>query len=271
VKRQRLWRGLVSLSVLFTLYIILSSHEFWLEPNKFFYKRGEVINVRFRVGEQFEGENWKGNRARVEKMHFYFGGVKDSCNNNLSDQEGDSLQIMLMDEGTAMLTMTTNNNFIELEGDKFNDYLKEDGLTEALEYRMRVGDSAKAGKEYYQRSTKTIIQVGTNRDKTYKQLTDLPIDIIPDDHPYHLAKDDKFKVRLLFKRTPMANQVVKVWHRQNNKTSIQTHTTDENGEVKFFITPSGKWMVSTVKMVRLENDPKAEWQSYWGSLTWGYE
>jgi hypothetical protein len=29
-------------------------------------------------------------------------------------------------------------------------------------------------------------------------------------------------------------------------------------------------MVSCVKMVRLQNDPQAEWQSYWGSLTWGY-
>ena len=30
-------------------------------------------------------------------------------------------------------------------------------------------------------------------------------------------------------------------------------------------------MVSTVKMIRLENDAKANWQSYWGSCTWGYQ
>jgi hypothetical protein len=30
-------------------------------------------------------------------------------------------------------------------------------------------------------------------------------------------------------------------------------------------------MISTVKMERLENDPRANWQSYWGSCTWGYQ
>ena len=259
------------LFILFLLFTFLTSHEFWIAPDKFHYKRGEQINLRFMVGEQFVGENWTGNRSRIKSMHFYYGGVKDSCHQNFSDKQGDSMQIALYDEGTAMITMNTVNSFIELEADKFNTYLLEDGLKEAYDDRIRNGDSSKAGREYYQRSIKTIIQVGSNRDKTYKQLTNLPIDIIPDDHPYHLSKDDNFKVRLLFMKTPMAHQLVKVWHRQNDKTSVQTVTTDENGEVKFFATPSGKWMISTVKMVKLSNDPKADWQSYWGSLTWGYE
>jgi uncharacterized GH25 family protein len=56
----------------------------------------------------------------------------------------------------------------------------------------------------------------------------------------------------------------------------QEMSTDENGEVSFLTETSGEWMVSCVKMIRLENDPKADptaigWQSYWGSCTWGYE
>ena len=48
-----------------------------------------------------------------------------------------------------------------------------------------------------------------------------------------------------------------------------------NGEIKFPVTGSGKWMVSVVKMERLEKETQAHpiaigWQSYWGSLTWGY-
>ena len=30
------------------------------------------------------------------------------------------------------------------------------------------------------------------------------------------------------------------------------------------------WMVSLVKMVPNKADDKADWQSYWGSFTWGY-
>ena len=68
----------------------------------------------------------------------------------------------------------------------------------------------------------------------------------------------------------LRNTKVKVWHKLDDKTSEEEYTTDNEGELKFFLSPQGEWMVSCVKMVRLEGDPKAEWQSYWGSLTWGY-
>jgi uncharacterized GH25 family protein len=64
---------------------------------------------------------------------------------------------------------------------------------------------------------------------------------------------------------------MKIWHREKGKTINQEMSTDENGEISFLTEPSGEWMLSCVKMVRLENDPKATWQSYWGSCTWGYE
>ncbi len=257
-------------SVLLCSLLILA-HEFWLQPDKFIYKRGETINLRFMVGENFEGENWSGNRDRVQSLNFYFGGVKDSCRQGLSDKKGDSLQIALYDEGTAMLSFNSTNSFIELDAEKFNNYLKEDGLTEAIEYRKQHNENKKKGRENYQRCAKTILQVGNKTDKTFKQHTNLLIDIIPYDNPYNVAKDENFKVRIFFNKQPLAHTLVKVWHRQNNKTTQTTHTTDKGGEVKFFLTPSGQWMVSTVKMARLENDPKADWQSYWGSLTWGYE
>lgn len=47
-------------------------------------------------------------------------------------------------------------------------------------------------------------------------------------------------------------------------------TSNMNGEISFKAEPFGKWMISTVKMVRLQDDAKAQWQSYWGSVTWGY-
>jgi uncharacterized GH25 family protein len=259
--------------ILILLYTLFSSHEFWLQPEKFIYKRGEMINIRFLVGENFNGENWTGNIDRVKSLRFYFGNVSDkNLGDAISKEEGDSIQLAMADEGTAMIAFESKNSFIELEAAKFNDYLREDGLTDALEYRMKHKDSSKAGKEFYQRSVKTLIQVGDKTDHTYKQKTGLPIDIIPDDHPYSVAKDDDdFKVKFYFQGEPMKHTKVKVWHKVNNKISPAEYTTDNDGEIKIFLTPTGQWMVSTVKMIHLENDPKAEWQSYWGTLTWGYE
>jgi uncharacterized GH25 family protein len=62
-----------------------------------------------------------------------------------------------------------------------------------------------------------------------------------------------------------------VWQRNNNQTTRQQYFTNRKGEISFTVFTTGKWMVSTVKMMPTENDPQANWQSYWGSCTWGYQ
>lgn len=259
------------LLILILIFLDVSGHEFWIQPDKFIYKRGETVNLKFLVGEHFSGENWSGDKNKVNNMSLFFGEVSDtSLGDNLSTRNGDSLQLALLDEGTIMVTCNTSNSFIELEGPAFNQYLLDEGISEALEYRQQNGDTLKKGSEYYQRSVKTLFQVGEDYSNTYKQKTNLPVDIIPKDNPYKVAKDGDFKIKILFMGEKLKNAKVKVWHRLKNKINEQDYTTDEDGELKIFLSTEGEWMVSCVKMTRLQNDPKAEWQSYWGSLTWGY-
>jgi uncharacterized GH25 family protein len=75
---------------------------------------------------------------------------------------------------------------------------------------------------------------------------------------------------VLFNKQPLSNQLIKIWHRVNGQTVKEEMHTNEKGEISFTISTTGKWMVSTVNMIRLQNDT-AQWQSYWGSCTWGYQ
>lgn len=249
---------------------VLSAHEFWLEPEKFIYQRGEEINVRFHVGENFEGENWSGDTSRIQSLNFYYSKVKDDLSPAMGIEKGDSIQFSQFDEGTAMVTFNSKNTFIELDSAQFNAYLQEDGLKEAIQYRKKHNETDSAGHEYYQRCTKAIIQVGTVYDNTFKQQTGLPIDIIPQINPYTIRNKKEMTVKVLFQQQPLKNSLVKIWHRKKNETLKEEYITNQNGEVSFDVETNGKWMVSCVKMIRLEEDTKAEWQSYWGSCTWGY-
>ena len=249
----------------------LSGHEFWLHPDKFIYKVGENVNIRFMVGENYTGENWSGNRTRVKDLRLFYSDVTDDCKNQLSDTTiGDSLRMAFFEEGTFMLAFNNVNSFIELKADEFNAYLKEDGLQEAIEYRTSHNETNNTGREYYQRSVKTIFQVGNKLTNIHKKQTFLPIDIVAEANPYSVLDGSDLKVKVLFKKKPLANAVIKVWHRDNDQTVKHEVRTNAKGEVKFPVFTSGRWMVSIVKMIRLRNDPKADWQSYWGSLTWGY-
>jgi uncharacterized GH25 family protein len=268
---KNLYKSLLLLLTLSALYTFLSSHEFWLEPAKFIYKAGEPVSIKFLVGENFEGENWKGNRQTIQYLHLYYNGVEDDLAGMFTDSTyGDSLYMQFFDEGTTMVTFNSANKFIELDSAKFLEYLKEDGLQNAIDYRAEHGETDSAGREYYQRSVKTIFQVGAKQDDTYKINTTLPVDIIPLSHPYSLKNGQSLQVKIFFLKEPLANAAVKIWHKLNGKTEKQEVMSDSSGIIKFPVNPSGNWMVSTVKMIRLKNDSTAQWQSYWGSLTWGY-
>ena len=258
--------------IIFLFFILaapLLAHEFWLQPERFIYQPGETINLRFWVGENFEGNNWGGNHTRINSLQLYLDGVTDDLSNQLSDEKGDSLQLALYDEGTAMITFNSNNSFIELEADKFNSYLQDDGMQNVIDYRTKHHETDSAGKEAYQRSVKTIVQVGDTKNNI-SYTTTLPLDIIPLTNPYLLKDTGSLAVRVLFKKTPLSNQFVQVWQRTGDSTVRQSYHTNENGEFSFTVNTTGKWMVSTVRMVRLNKDG-ANWQSYWGSCTWGYE
>lgn len=258
---------------LFFLLTLLSSHEFWLSPDKFIYNRGEKINIRFFVGENFEGENWKGNNEKIQTLKLYYGGVSDDLSKCLSEEKGDSVELTILDEGTHMIAFNSTNSFIEIDTSIFNTYLEDDGLYNAIEYRKQHNETDSMGRELYQRCAKTLIQVGNTKakDNTYSVLTGMPVDVIPLSNPYSLKNKDSLTVKILFRNTPLAHALIKIWHRKNDKTEKTEFVSDENGQIRFPVSVSGKWMVSVVKMERLDMDEKAQWQSYWGNLTWGYD
>lgn len=264
-------RKIGSIFFLLTLISPLLAHEFWLNPERFIYKRAGKINVRFLVGENFDGENWEGNNERIKSLQIFYGGVSDDLSPVVTEAAGDSIEYSMIDEGTHLLAFNSNNAFIEMDPLKFDEYLKEDGLLNALEYRKQNNETGCSGREFYQRCAKTIIQVGTVKDKTFSFATELVIDIIPFSNPYELNNNELFRAKIFYKRSPLPNALVKLWHRTKNKTVKKELKTDANGEVVFRVTTKGKWMISTVTMERLTDNPIADWQSYWGSLTWGYE
>ncbi len=263
----------LTLFFFFSSSILLFSHEFWLHPTKFIYQPGELITIKLLVGENYEGENWSGTSKSIENLQLHFPGTTDELSQKIGETPGDSLQFSIYEEGTCLLSYHSTNKFIELEAEKFNEYLKEDGLQNATDYRLAHHETDSVGREYYQRSVKTIFQVGTKKTSLYKKQTSLPLDIIPLQNPYELTKGSSstLTVKVLFQKKILTNQLVVVWHRLNGKTIKEEYKTNESGQLSFTVSSDGRWMVSTVKMERITNDSKVQWQSYWGSCTWGYE
>lgn len=242
------------------------AHEFWLDPISFFSTKA---CVRFKVGEHFSGENWNGDYQKVKLLEMVNHSERSITNaQQMLPNEGDSLQFVLPFIGTQILVYNGVNSFISQDAKAFNEYLKEDGLTEVLEERRSKGMDTAMGREYYQRSAKTLLQNGSLKTPC-NFPTELPLDIVPLQHPYSITTPTTLSFQVFFQQRPLQKALIRTWHLLDGKlTAGSIEMTNSTFELP--VLPKGKWMVSLVKMVPNSIDDQADWQSYWGSLTWGY-
>ena len=254
--------------MLSAITFLVAAHEFWLEPDKFHFKAGETASVNFRVGESFIGETWKMKTGRIVRMEHHSQTEVRDLKNLLKEDGVDPLPVFLSSEGSHLLVMESSPAFIRLDGQKFTEYLQEDGIDDILYQREKDGISADSASELYSRHTKLILQAGSTVDDNYKMASGQPIEIIPDKNPATLKKGDRIAFKILFERKPLFGAKVKVWNRYNHRTSVQNIFTQQDGMIETHVSNPGAWMVSVVKMVP-SKDPEAQYRSYWGTLVFG--
>ena len=258
----------ITLGLLLITSFFVIAHEFWLEPQKFLLQIGEKLNLKVFVGEGFIGEDIDFSRFTIAKFSHY--SSKGEVNTKGSLDESKLNEFLTFEtEGNHLLALNNTNKNITLEADKFNDYLVEEGLDNALKLRTQKGELNKNGREMYQRCVKTLLQVGKTHDDTYRINTGMRLEVIPEQNPYTSDKSLTFKV--LFDNKPLKNALVLVWQKGVEKPNMRKMRSDTNGTVSFSFKPEGVWMVSTVNMVPYADSAEADWQSYWGSYTFGFK
>ena len=253
-----------------------SLNDFWLLPDKFQYEPGEPINICLKTGDNFEGVNWDGDTSGINRLDFYYADIEDDLSAAMGSRPGDSIQLSVFDESTAVVTFSSKNSFERHDAVYFNTRLQGEGLHDVYEYRREHNETDSTGNEYSQWNVKTIFQVGAELTTTYKQQTALPIDIILQQNPYSFEDAAVIDVKIFFQNQPFKNGLVKIWNRQNDKTIVQEMLTDGDGGMSFMLQPTGKWMITCVKTIKnkKEGDSSSiamEWQTYRGSCTWGYD
>jgi uncharacterized GH25 family protein len=266
---MRLSRKIIITCVLFLSASLVQAHEFWLQPTRFQFKTGDTMEVDFMVGTNFEGEFWELKKQRVAKLLHFSADQSESLLNLVQDGKGKKISYSFQNEGTHLFAMQSNNSFMKMDGEKFNAYLKEDGLDEILEQRTQAGTLGDSARENYARCAKLLVQAGDQTDETYKQIVGLALEIVPLSNPYAIKKAEELKFKVFFHGKPLPFTQMKVWNRGQSKTFVQSVYTDKDGAFTTRLSNSGLWMISTVKMSR-SKQASADWQSFWASLVFGF-
>lgn len=243
---------------------LLSAHECWLQPATFSPVAGPTIGLTIQVGEHFQGEPKPFNPERIAALkHFSAAGTEDwtaKANNKLQ------LPVKFEDAGTHVVTYDSKPSLITLTPAEFDAYLREEGLEFVIAERERSGESAKPGRERYQRCNKTIVQADGRADATFGITTGQRLEIIPLDNPADWRAGGTLRFKLLFAGQPLADAKVRAWHRAGEKLTTLDGRITVAGEVAFALPAGGQWMLSTIRMARV-TDKDADWESTWGNLT----
>ena len=246
-------------------------HEYWLECDNFFLKVNENTNIRLFVGEGLKkDEERQYQAAKTDSFQMFSGGESFDVRSLAEDGKSPVLKFGSDHSGTFLLSMERNWSYIKLDAAKFEDYLREDGMEYIIAERKRLGESAKEGRERYSRYLKTLIQVGDSRTGSAKTRIGSRIEIVPLENPYSKKVGDNLKLQVYFSGFPLAEKAVFADNRDGEQFSTQKFTTDKDGRFNVKLTNKGVWLIRLVYMQRCtRNCGEADWESFWGALSFG--
>ena len=247
----------------------LTAHECWLQPLTFQPEAGQKVPLALLVGMDFQGDPRVFNRDRIAAFRrFSATGIEE-----LTPREEPSPHFDLppLAAGTHVVAYDSTGSLITLAADKFHAYLHEDGMEYVIALREKAGQSAAPGRERYRRCAKTIVQCGPAADGAHALRTDQTLEIVPLANPATVRPGASMKFQLLFQQTPLADTLVQAWHRANGHTTKLQGRTNAAGEVEFILPAGGEWMISTVRMIATTDHADADWESYWGNLTFSIQ
>ena len=261
--------------------LLAQAHEFWLQPNTFFAQPGQVVTIEVLVGEHFNGERSEGKKNRLVQYAHWIEGAKEDVSPSLTEDHYGIVPLKVTKPGTHLVAFANTNKYLSMRADSFLLYLQEDGLDQVIKLRQERNETQTRSREFYRRCVKTLIQVGAVKptDKTFSLDTGMPLEVIPEKNPYSLKPGEWAEFRVVFDHKPLPNALVRYWTRpfmkgtelpdSKPKGLTEEHQrTDAKGRVRFRLR-AGQNMVSLVQMVPVMDDKQADWQSYWGSLTFG--
>lgn len=247
------------------------AHDFWIQPARFQVEPNAPLAAVFLVGHGAARDRWN-NNDRIVALNEYFGGRKIDRRASLRSAGPADLVIRFDTPGLHVLGMQSTLASSELPGVRFNDYLKEEGLTLIAAVRQRRGTTDAPGRERYSRRAKSLIQVGAPTVANQRLATrpiGLKLEIVPERNPYALGASRLLPVHVLYNGRRLANATVKLTNLNNDAKPVAIAITDRAGRAQFRIPARGEWLLNTVWGEPVSGVPKVDFDTTFSSLTFG--
>src|SRR5205085_4966643 len=220
------------------------AHDLYLQPSSFFVSSGERITVSIHEGDGFPNSESAVPLGRLRDTDLITPSAVYNITNLRVQGTTVAAQANIKLRGTLILTARTMPNLIELEPQKFRDYLSKNGLTDVL--RQHPPDQA--GRERYSEYAKALIQ-SEAADEFFSHVVGFMIEIVPEKNPYTLHTGDDLPVQVLVRGKPAPDIRLEAISAQSGPTSGKlSGKTDATGHITIPIKGAGEWRLHAVSM-----------------------
>lgn len=259
---------------LLALPVTALAHDFWIQPNSFHVDKQQPVSLNLQVGHGTARQKSLIMADRVVRFDStsHAGHSDLRKNMHLGDANADTV-LRFSSTGLKLLGFVTNGTYSELPDIRFNDYARAEGLTPVLAYRDKMKTTDQPGRETYSRRAKSLIQIGPyapSDDAIAKKALGLTLEIVPDANPYAPDFKGTLPVHILFHGKPLAGATVMLNNLDFDSRPVRTIVTDEMGRASFTVPHTGMWQLNVIWSTPIANDPKADFETVFSSLSFGF-
>lgn len=253
-----------------------SAHDFWVQPQCYWTAPKVTIPLTLQVGH---GPLRQRSQITLDRIKRFQAISNRTARIDLHSvltlgapaQDG-QLDVRL--SGTYMLVLQTDARaHSDLPAIRYNDYLRYEGLTPALEWRERTHRMDADGSENYSRQAKTIVQVGKASGSSATAVTrpaGLILEIVPAINPYTSPRLPRLPVQVLFESHPLSGALVMLTNLAHDATPVEKHITDRSGNATFRLPHEGSWLLNVVWTKLLPPWRDTDFETTFSSLSFGF-
>ena len=242
----------------------LSAHDFWLAATTWTPGADGRATITAGVGEKFPArtnfrsrDNWLATWRVIGPS-----GDIPVAKEFRRDALVVATDVTLPSPGAYLGVALVSAQTIEMKGQEFTDYLKEEGLDSVIAARQKAGEADRTTKERYARYAKIAIRNGAGPGTHLTRPVGVPAEFVPAVDPTGISAGQSLTVQLLTNGKPVRGAAVSAV----TEGAALRQQTDNDGRATFAIDRAGAWLIKTVHMVRMPPGSEAEWESYWVTL-----
>ena len=249
---------------LFALAAPLFAHDMWIEPATFSPQDGEIVSVKLRVGQDLLGDPLPRDSSLIKEFVVIDAeGKKPLVGRDGKDPAG---LLRVPEPGLLIVGYNSNPSAVELSPEKFNQYLKDEGLDAVAALRAKRNETNAKAHELFSRCAKSLILSGAPTAMQHDRTLGYTLELTAEKNPYLLREGEELPVRLTYLNKPLAGALVIAMNKQNPMQKIAVRS-GADGRVRLKLHPGGMWLIKAVHMIPAPAGSGAEWMSYWASLT----